>query len=159
MMNKYRRAVISVGIVLVGCLSATVFSSTHRQQTIVVNRLRKLAGRGAIDCGRVGPQTDPSASSECVLKSFANHQPFYVLYDIQEFRVDSYFIDALVGDKSGSIFDVEFSSRGWGREGLPAGAKLFDRRHIFVEPCLKPIALRKSVYKGLTCIPQITESR
>jgi hypothetical protein len=129
-MNKYRKAIILAGIVLAVCLSATVLSSSRSEQSKVENRLRKLAGRGATDCGYVGPQTDPSVSSECVLKSFANRQPFYVLYDTQELRVDSYFIDALAGDKSGSLF----------------------------EPCQKPIALGKSIYKGLTCIPRITDT-
>jgi hypothetical protein len=157
-MNKYRKAIILEGIVLAVCLSATVLSSSRSEQSKVENRLRKLAGRGATDCGYVGPQTDPSVSSECVLKSFANRQPFYVLYDTQELRVDSYFIDALAGDKSGSLFDVEFSSRGWDAHALPAGAKLLDGRHILVEPCQKPIALGKSIYKGLTCIPRITDT-
>jgi ankyrin repeat protein len=78
-----------------------------------------------------------------------------VLYDTQEFRIDSHFIDALAGDKSGNLYDVEFSSMGWSTEGLSGRTQLLDGRHVFVEPCWKPITLRKSIYKGLTCIPRI----
>jgi ankyrin repeat protein len=121
------------------------------------NRLAALAGHGAINCGHVMPRTDPEPSSKCVFESFDNHRPFYVLYDTQEFRIDSHFIDALAGDKSGNFYDVEFSSMGWSTEGQSGRTQLLDGGHIFVEPCWKPITLRKSIYKGLTCIPRIME--
>ena len=121
------------------------------------NRLAVLAGHGAINCGRVTPRTDPEPSSKCVFESFDNHRPFYVLYDTQEFRIDSHFIDALAGDKSGNLYDVEFSSMGWSTEGPSGRTQLLDGGHVFVEPCSKPITLRKSIYKGLTCIPRIME--
>ena len=121
------------------------------------SRLAVLAGHGAINCGEVTPRTDPEPSSKCVLESFDKHRPFYVLYDTQEFRIDSHFIDALAGDASGNLYDVEFSSMGWSTEGLSGRTQLLDGGHVFVEPCSKPITLRKSIYKGLTCIPRIME--
>jgi hypothetical protein len=129
----------------------------HRcEQVAIENRLIKVAGYGAINCGRVRPETDPNPSSRCVLDSFANHRPFYVVYDTQEFRIDSDFIDGLAGDKSGNLYDVEFSGMGWSAEGLSGGTQLLDGGHIFVEPCSQPITLRSSIYKGLTCLPRIT---
>jgi ankyrin repeat protein len=119
------------------------------------NRLASLAGHGAINCGHVTPRTGPDPSSKCVLESFGNHRPFYVLYDTQEFVLDSHFVDALAGDKSGNLYDVEFSSMGWSTEGQSGRTELLDGGHVFVEPCSKPITLRDSIYKGLTCIPRI----
>jgi hypothetical protein len=72
---------------------------------------------------------------------------------------DSKFIDGLAGDKSGNLYDVEFDSSGWSSDGIPAGTQLTDRKHIFVEACQKPVALRKSIYQGLTCVPRITDRR
>jgi hypothetical protein len=126
-----------------------------REVAPIRNRLAVLAGQGAINCGKVWPRTDPKPSSECVLKSFENHRPFYVLYDTQEIRIDSHFIDGLAGDKSGNLYDVEFDSMGRSSEGLSDDTQLVDGGHIFVEPCSKPITLSKSIYKGLTCIPRI----
>ncbi len=120
-MNKSGKALILAGVVLALCPSATVLSSGQSKQTTVENRLRKLAGRGATDCGRVGPQNDPSASSECVLKSFANHQPFYVVYDTQEFRVDSYFIDALAGDNQAAYSTWNLIAEAGTRTDYPLG--------------------------------------
>jgi hypothetical protein len=91
------------------------------------------------------------------MQSFENRKPFYVVYDTQEMRIDSHFIDGLAGDSSGNLYDVEFSSRGWSREDLPNNSQLLDGGHIFVEPCSKPITLGKNMYKGLTCIPRIME--
>lgn len=121
------------------------------------SRLAVLAGHGAINCGHVTPQTDLGPSSKCVFESFDNHRPFYVLYDTQEIRIDSHFIDALAGDKSGNLYDVEFDSMGWSTEGLSGRTQLLDGGHVFVEPCWKPVTLRNSIYKGLTCIPRIME--
>jgi ankyrin repeat protein len=137
-----------------------VGSALYRQRSEAApirSRLEVLAGHGAINCGHITPRTDPEPSSKCVFESLDNHRPFYVLYDTQEIRIDSHFVDALAGDKSGNLYDVEFSSMGWSTEGLSGRTQLLDGGHIFVEPCSKPITLRKSIYKGLTCIPRIME--
>ena len=153
-MKSNRRSLLIAIAVLLG---ASALYSQLDHATVIMHRVRILAGSGAINCGHIKPQSDPKPASECVLTSFGNHKPFYVLYDTQEFAIDSHFIDGLAGDKSGNVYDVEFSSRGWASEGLPAGAQLFDGKHIFVEACKKPVALNKSVYQGLTCIPRITD--
>jgi ankyrin repeat protein len=153
-MNKPRKPIVLLGIAL-GVSAAVLIGQSA--QISIENRLRKLAGRGATDCGRVRPQTDPSVSSACVVKSLANHQPFYVVYDTQEFAIDSHFIDGVAGDKLGNVYDVEFSSMGWSTEGPSGGTQLLDGGHVFVEPCSKPITLVKSIYKGLTCIPRIMD--
>ena len=131
--------------------------SEWREAAPVRNRLAVLAGKGAINCGYVSPRTNPKPSSECVLESFENRRPFYVLYDTQKIRIDSHFIDGLAGDNSGNLYDVEFSSMGWSTEAVSGGTQLMDAGHIFVEPCSKPITLSRSIYKGLTCIPRIME--
>jgi hypothetical protein len=128
-----------------------------REEAPIRNRLAVLAGEGAINCGTVRPRTDPESCSNCVLKSFGTHKPFYAVYDTQEISIDSHFIDGLAGDKSGNLYNVEFGSRGSSSEGLSDGTQLVDGGHIFVEPCSKPITLSKSIYKGLTCIPRIMD--
>jgi hypothetical protein len=128
-----------------------------REEAPIRSRLAVLAGEGAINCGTVRPMTDLESSSNCVLNSFENHKPFYAVYDTQEISIDSHFIDGLAGDKSGNVYDVEYSSMGWSTGGMSAEARLLDGGHIFVERCLKPISLKKSIYRGLTCIPRIID--
>jgi hypothetical protein len=128
-----------------------------REAAPIRNRLAVLAGQGAANCGRLRAGSDPRSSSECVLKSFENHQPFYALYDTQEIRIDSRFIDGLAGDSAGNLYDVEFSSTGWSTESRSGGTQLLDGGHVLVEPCLKPITLTRSIYAGLTCIPRIAD--
>jgi len=142
---------------LLSSYGGALYGEWH-QATAIRNRLSVLAGQGAISCGHVTPHTNPGASSECVIKSFENHKPFFVIYDTQRIRIDSHFIDGLAGDNSGNLYDVEFSSMGWSAEGLSSTTQLLDGRHIFVEPCPKPIILRQSIYMGLTCLQRITES-
>jgi hypothetical protein len=125
--------------------------------TRMQHRVRTIAGSGATNCGYLKSRSDPKPTTDCVLNSFSNQKPFYVFYDTQEFEIDSHFIDGLAGDKSGNIYDVEFSSTGWGPEGLSGGIQLLDGGHTLVQPCSKPIILRKSIYEGLTCIPRIME--
>jgi hypothetical protein len=129
-----------------------------REAAPIRNRLAVLAGQGAINCGHVRPRTDPKPSSECVLKSFENHRAFYALYDTQEVSIDTRFIDGLAGDKSGNLYDVEFSSMGWSTQGMAGQGQLTDRGYILVESCPKPITLTPSIYKGMTCIPRIMAS-
>jgi hypothetical protein len=139
--------------------SGLALYSQWREAAPIKNRLAVLAGRGAINCGHMRPRTDPRPSSECVLKSFENHRAFYVLYGTQEISIDSHFIDGLAGDSAGNLYDVEFSSMGWSPERLSGGTQLLDGGHVSVEPCLKPIALNQSIYKGLTCIQRIMDRR
>ena len=135
---------------------ASGFYGRWREEAPIRNRLAILAGEDAINCGTVRPRTDLESSSDCVLKSFENHKPFYAVYNTQEISIDSHFIDGLAGDKSGNVYDVEYSSRS-STEGTSADDRLQDGGHIVVERCLKPIALKKSIYNGLTCVPRITD--
>jgi hypothetical protein len=143
------------------CFRALVIRSGPVRQLAGGCSDQKPAGRpsgpGGSQLGRLRAGSDPRSSSECVLKSFENHQPFYALYDTQEIRIDSRFIDGLAGDSAGNLYDVEFSSTGWSTESRSGGTQLLDGGHVLVEPCLKPITLTRSIYAGLTCIPRIAD--
>ena len=155
-MKKNRRAPLTAAIAVVLLLGAAA-SYSQSNQSILKHRFTVLAGGDAVNCGTTRPRSDPKPTADCVLSAFANHKPFYAVSDTQEIMIDSKFIDGLAGDKLGNLYDVEFSSRGWSSEGIPVGAQLIDRKHIFVEVCRKPIALQKSIYQGFTCIPRIAD--
>jgi hypothetical protein len=45
--------------------------------------LRRLAGNGAIDCGRVALGKDATSTNECALAAFRAKRPFFVRYEVQ----------------------------------------------------------------------------
>lgn len=118
-------------------------------------RARLLAGLLAENCGILKPGTSPNASNTCVLKAYTDQKPFFVVYDTQENRTDSTFIDAMAADKAGNLYDLEFISRRWYSQDLPAAAKMSDDHYVFIELCPVPVTINKSIYKGLTCSPRI----
>lgn len=118
-------------------------------------RARLLAGFGAVNCGVVKPGSDSGASNACVLNAVTDQKPFFVVYDTQEKRPDFFVIDAMAADKAGQLYDIEFISRRWDTQDLPAAAKMSDDRYIFTDLCPAPSNINKSIYKGLTCSPRI----
>ena len=108
---------------------------------------RKGGGR-TLNCGWVGIRRSPDASSDCALKAFANGSPFYVRDNFQ--GIDSDVSMGLAGDGQGHVYFVEYDSMGWGTEG-PEGSELTDDRHIYTEPCPRPVTLRKTRTGRLTC--------
>jgi hypothetical protein len=114
-------------------------------------RSRKLAGAEAIDCGAVQIKQDPASATSCALNAFANKRPFYVRYYVH--NIDSEVAGGFAYDKKGNLSALVFDSAGFAAESLRKGSRLVDRRHIIIEPCPQPIALRKSRRGRLTCFP------
>ena len=116
---------------------------------VLSNRLKKLAGEAAMDCGSVGLRQAPGAASACVLKTRAEGKPFYVSYTVQ--GIDSLVAVGFAGDAAGNVFELEYDSAGTSAEGLPKNLQLSDGNHITTEQCSKPINLRKAASGRVTC--------
>lgn len=145
-----------IGILIPGVALAAALAAVSKFPDLRLHiRARLLAGWGAENCGILKPGTNPNASNTCVLKAYTDQKPFFVVYDTQEKRTDSTFIDAMAADKAGNLYDLEFISRRWYSQDLPAAAKMSDDRYVFIELCPAPSAINKSIYKGLTCSPRI----
>jgi hypothetical protein len=145
-----------VAIVLVCVLVAAVVAAVYEFPELRLHmRLRLLAGWGATNCGIVKSGREASAPNACVLQAFTDQKPFFVVYDTREFRTPSALIDAMAADKDGNLYDVEYIGRRWFFQDLPAAARMFDDRYIFIDPCPSPPVINASIYKGLTCSPRI----
>lgn len=151
MARKLIIALLVAGVALAAAVAA-VYKFPELRLHI---RARMLAGLLAENCGVLKPGTSPNASNTCVLKAYTDQKPFFVVYDTQENRTDSTFIDAMAADKAGNLYDLEFISRRWYSQDLPAAAKISDDRYVFIELCPVPVTINKSIYKGLTCSPRI----
>src|SRR5215471_6551980 len=82
---------------------------------LVINRLqgdklervsRRLAGAGAIDCGRVTPFGDRAEANARVVAAFRARKPFRVRYDGIGF--DSHVAEAIVGTADGRIYRLDY---------------------------------------------------
>ena len=120
----------------------------HYPMETIDRRLSLLAGFGAINCGRVGIWQDPNRASDCAIRSLADRQPFYVRFVL--LGIDSVVAVGLAGDDDGEVFAVEYDSEGWSSE-ISEQSVLSDHNRIIIEPCPRPIALRKSLTGRLTC--------
>jgi hypothetical protein len=116
---------------------------------VLRNRLKKLAGEAAIDCGSVGLMQEPETASACALKTHAYGKPFYVSYTWQ--GIDSRGAIGFAADANGNVFELDYDSAGWTSEGLPKNLQLSDQNHITTERCSKPVNLRKAGSGGVTC--------
>jgi hypothetical protein len=123
--------ILCVGLVLVAC-------SRPKDDDIMLQHLRGIAGKDATDCGHIGLHQKPDAASDCVLASWNAHRPFFVRYDVQ--GIDSHLVFGLASG-GGDIFNVKYDSMGWATDDLRSGAKVFDSRHIVVIPCPHPVRL------------------
>jgi len=117
------------------------------------NRLRALAGDGAINCGHVGRNKSARAASDCAIEAFAHMKAFTVYYDL--WAIDSARSTGLASDARGNVYAIDFNSRPWSSVGLSKGIQLTDGNHIITVACPKPVRVIKNQDGTLGCIPPI----
>lgn len=71
---------------------------------LLLNRLKQLAGNGALDCGTVGNLETPDGASSCALKARENKKPFFVRYGVQ--GIDTEQVLGFAGAADGAVFSV-----------------------------------------------------
>jgi hypothetical protein len=144
-----RVGLLSGLICIIGCGTNT--TNFAPATSLIDTKLLSLSRRGgsSLNCGRVGIRQNPDRASDCALSAFAQKSPFYVRYDLQ--GIDSEVSAGLAGDAAGNVYFIEYDSMGWETDGLSKGAEVTDGKHIYVEPCPKPVTLRKTRTGRLTC--------
>jgi hypothetical protein len=108
---------------------------------------RSLAGRNAIDCGRVSTQHNPKTATECVLSAVNNKRAFRVRYDLLGF--DSAVAAGLVGDSRGNVYGLTFD----GNPSGSGGTSLFSQ-HVGIFPCPTPLHVYTNPRGRANCFPQ-----
>jgi hypothetical protein len=117
------------------------------------HRMRLIAGKDALDCGRVKLNGDPKASLKCARQAISRKRAFFVRIDSA--GMDSSLSDGFAGDGSGKVFSVEFDSLGIGPS---PDFEILDNGHDAVRICPKPVHLRlrsgpKGAFWGYSCVP------
>jgi len=140
---------LSTLICVIGCNTTT--TNFAHATSLIDTKLHSLSGKGgsALNCGSVGIRQNPDSASDCALTAFAHKSPFYVRYNLQ--GIDSEVSAGLAGDAEGNVYFVEYDSMGWETDRLSKGAEVTDGKHIYVEPCPRPVTLRKTRTGRLTC--------
>ena len=122
---------------------------------LLLNRLKQLAGDGAIDCGIVGIWEKPDAASNCAMKAKEAIKPFFVRYQVQ--GIDTEQVLGFAGTASGNVSSVWYFGAGYvtgGRitsEERKKKLKFMDGGRISIEECSKPINFRKANNGRVTC--------
>src|SRR5712664_868155 len=115
----------------------------------MASQLAALAGRDALDCGRVTRNQKPKAASDCARKAFADSKPFYVSYD-QKAWGGGHTV-GFARDTKGNLYFVEYRNEGWPLEHPLEVERTSERNHIRFGTCPKPPVLFKVGDGELTC--------
>jgi hypothetical protein len=134
-MTKWNLTLIALALTLSGCnkspapaASASNSASTPAPAAMsapaapandsVQQKLKEIAGSGAIDCGRheIQAQNDElKTASKCVMEAAKAKKPFYVGYDMPGMT------NAIAGDAKGKLFAVQLQGSGTGGQ-MASGA-------------------------------------
>ncbi len=105
---------------------------------------RHLAGRDAIDCGRVRIRRDPAMATSCALEARAKRSPFRVAYDVV--GTDSLIADGFAIGPDGRLFRVLY-------DGCPEGCGFsILRQSTYAAECAPPQNLVMDSHGKLTCL-------
>jgi hypothetical protein len=91
-----------------------------------------LAGRDAVDCGRVAIDGDPKVATECALAAQDAGKPFRVRYDIR--GVDSFVAVGVVRTPIGTVGALQYDSD-------PAGGGGRAHEVVYPKRCPEPVHL------------------
>lgn len=115
-------------------------------------RLRLLAGEGAIRCGRVGSGRKPEDEFDCARTALTSKKPFYVYYFLQ--TGNSIVADGFVGDPKGGLYEVRYYNIRISPLVLPQGAQLSDGGYILTYYCPNSVKVWDSHGGNLPCFPR-----
>jgi hypothetical protein len=122
---------------------------------LLLNRLKQLAGDGALDCGIVGIWQKPDAASNCAMKAKEANKPFFVRYQVQ--GIDTEQVLGFAGTVSGNVSSVWYFGTGYVAGGHTTNEerkrklKFMDDGRISIEECSTPVNFRKANNGRVTC--------
>ena len=107
---------------------------------------KRLAGPGAIDCGRVKVQDDPKDATACAIGAQKAAKPFRIRYDLQ--GIDSLVAVAIVRTPSGTVGALTYDSdpSGGGQVG----------EVVYLKRCTEPVHLWINPRGRINCFQQKT---
>jgi len=139
-------------------LSLEEASERDPTNRLIDDRLKSLATRGGVtaaNCGKTTTNKPEEQVSACAKTAFESRKPFYVTYSFPG-KV-AYISYGLAQDAEGNVFEVLYNIRGVVKIELGRNDQIYDKNHIRVTPCVRPVTLGKTEEGMLACIPPINE--
>ncbi|HWR34819.1 MAG TPA: hypothetical protein VN622_02975 [Clostridia bacterium] len=127
--------------------STTAPAASNLPSDEMTEQLRKLAGTGASDCGRVPVNGDVKAASDCAMQANSANKPFTVRYDLP---MEKTFSIATVRAADGKLYTVQYDSRGW--EAKPENGTITEDKKVLISECQKELPLRIAGSGRITCM-------
>lgn len=131
-----------------GAVSRVSLNQGMADATLMDQRLSKLCGPHAVNCGHVQVTQNPRVATRCATRAFKRHKPFYVRYDIQ--GIDSAVAGGIASNGSGGLYAVTFDGMGMSGD-LKQGETMPDGRYILVATCPTPNHIAVNRYGRATC--------
>lgn len=113
------------------------------------SRFQKVAGPGAIDCGRVGIRKDRTPATACAMHAYKHHKPFYVIYNEQ--GIDAAVADGVAWNVKDLPYSVEYDSMGLESDPPEPDTTMPDGSHTVVMRCSKPLRVYINEEGELDC--------
>jgi len=146
------RVIAGMGLFAISMLPTSCQTAPAKQR-LKEDRLevesKRLAGPGAIDCGRVTTKGDPKDATQCAIAAQKAEKPFRVRYDIQ--GIDSAVAVALVRTPVGTVGVLTYDSDPSG--GSHVGAVVYPKR------CPEPVHLWLTPSGRVNCFPPEASAR
>jgi hypothetical protein len=138
-----------------GSLAQPSPSVAADQSTVVfMNRLRTIAGPGAVDCGATLSRKANVVVALCGQRAFEEHKPFFAAYNDGD-KVLGYGY-GLAANTEGDVFAVNYQFLPAFPNVVPGHhVKLADDNHTRVFECVKPVRLDRTSGGVLACITPI----
>lgn len=127
-------------------------ASERMDTSRLVDHLHVKAGARSRNCGLVGIKDSFFKSTDCGLKAFSSHQPFFLVYRLQ--GIDSEVSVGVAYAKSGEGYVALFDSMGFSTDDLGKDFVVSQGNHIITTPCPTPTAFRKNKSGRVTCFPE-----
>ena len=150
-MTSTQRFIAGMSLFAISILSAscqTVPAGHGASRPAAEDRLeiesKRLAGPGAIDCGRVKINGDPKKATQCAIDAQKAATPFRVRYDLM--GIDSAVSIAIVRTDIGTVGTLEYDSDPSG--GSHVGEVVYPKR------CPEPVHLWINASGRIDCFPQ-----
>ena len=121
----------------------------EQRQEVLTHRLKELAGKDAVDCGRAPAYQNPTFRTDCALEAFAAKKAFYVRYEMGIFDImDDEVIIGFVAPTPQRIVELVYRLDGWPLTG----------EHLSAKPCPDPVNLVRTPGGRLSCFQTRSDS-
>lgn len=120
--------------------------------TLPDSRFQKIAGPSANNCGHVLLDKNPGHATDCAMRAFKHHKPFYVIYD--DHCIDCDYAEGLAWNSTREPYYVFYDSMGLSNDPPSPGSITPDGSHTVVMPCSKPVRVYLDVTGKLDCVKE-----